>query len=331
MRDVHICIYIYILTYARTNVHIHVYTCLCIYVTTKTTNQDSSPPLLPKIAFRGIKVDHTGGSEVFQWLYIQISDVNPNKWCKWVLVAYFHANFEVLQFTLLIAMCWHGYVMQMTRSRCEFHITIQITYCSVLTRAAGRYANTTHKYKYSVHINISNVNWDSLHIGIKDTEWRRLIGCLKLQVILRKRATQYRALLRKMTYKHKASYDSTPLCMWIVIQYTYIYVNWDSLHIGTRYGDCDSLHININYSHWESPHTKIKHVSSDSTIKYVSSDSSRSGARCTVLRLECHVFFLESQSMIKLSRSLLQRSVEKRRMWLRLEIEFQWHFRCNWL
>jgi len=32
----------------------------------------------------------------------------------------------------------------------------------------------------------------------------------KLQVIFRKRATIYRALLRKMTYEDKASYDSTP-------------------------------------------------------------------------------------------------------------------------
>ena len=43
------------------------------------------------------------------------------------------------------------------------------------------------------------------------TGWRRLIGCLKLQVIFRKRATNYGALLQKMIYKHKASYDSTPL------------------------------------------------------------------------------------------------------------------------
>ena len=30
--------------------------------------------------------------------------------------------------------------------------------------------------------------------------WRRPIGCLKLQLIFRKRATDYRALLRKMTH-----------------------------------------------------------------------------------------------------------------------------------
>ena len=43
-------------------------------------------------------------------------------------------------------------------------------------------------------------------------EWRRLIGCLKLQVIFRQTATNYRARLRKMTYKDKASYESSPPC-----------------------------------------------------------------------------------------------------------------------
>ena len=44
------------------------------------------------------------------------------------------------------------------------------------------------------------------------TGWRRPIGCLKLQVIFRKRATKYRALSQKMTSRDKASYDSTPPC-----------------------------------------------------------------------------------------------------------------------
>jgi len=42
------------------------------------------------------------------------------------------------------------------------------------------------------------------------TGWRRPIGCLKLQVIFRKRATNYRALLREMTYTDKASCGSEP-------------------------------------------------------------------------------------------------------------------------
>ena len=47
---------------------------------------------------------------------------------------------------------------------------------------------------------------------LSSTGWRRLRGCLKLQVIFCKRATNYRALLWKMTYEDKASYDSTPPC-----------------------------------------------------------------------------------------------------------------------
>jgi len=43
--------------------------------------------------------------------------------------------------------------------------------------------------------------------------WPRPIGCLKLQVIIRKRATIYRALLWKMTYEDKASYGSSPPCI----------------------------------------------------------------------------------------------------------------------
>ena len=46
------------------------------------------------------------------------------------------------------------------------------------------------------------------------TGWRRLTGCLKLQVIFRKGATNYRALLRKMTYEDKAPY--APPCMHLI-------------------------------------------------------------------------------------------------------------------
>jgi len=42
------------------------------------------------------------------------------------------------------------------------------------------------------------------------TGWQRPTGCLKLQVILRRRAINDRALLRKMTFKDKASYGSSP-------------------------------------------------------------------------------------------------------------------------
>jgi len=41
---------------------------------------------------------------------------------------------------------------------------------------------------------------------------RRPIGCLKLQVVSHKRATNYRALLQKMTYGDKTSYGVSPPC-----------------------------------------------------------------------------------------------------------------------
>jgi len=46
--------------------------------------------------------------------------------------------------------------------------------------------------------------------GWADTGWRRLIASPKLQIIFHKRATTYRSLLRKMTYKDKGSYESSP-------------------------------------------------------------------------------------------------------------------------
>jgi len=42
------------------------------------------------------------------------------------------------------------------------------------------------------------------------TGWRRPIGCLQLQVTFRKRATNYRALFREMTYKDNAFYGCSP-------------------------------------------------------------------------------------------------------------------------
>jgi len=67
------------------------------------------------------------------------------------------------------------------------------------------------------HLNEWPHSWRSARrcayeIEIWHTGWRGLIGCLKLQVIFRKRATNCRVLLQKMTYEDKTSYDSTPLC-----------------------------------------------------------------------------------------------------------------------
>jgi len=44
------------------------------------------------------------------------------------------------------------------------------------------------------------------------TGWRRLIGSPKLQIIFHKRATKYKSLLQKMTYKDMGSYESSTPC-----------------------------------------------------------------------------------------------------------------------
>jgi len=57
---------------------------------------------------------------------------------------------------------------------------------------------------------------DPLSVSVYRIIYRvaKTIGCLKLQVILCKRATNCRALLRKMTYKDTASYGFLPPCRW---------------------------------------------------------------------------------------------------------------------
>jgi len=76
-----------------------------------------------------------------------------------------------------------------------------------MTQKLGWLSNGCHAAKGGKKWQIWNILFRDMSTG-----WRRLIGRLKLQVIFRKRATNYRAVLRKMTYEDMASYDSTPLC-----------------------------------------------------------------------------------------------------------------------
>jgi len=55
------------------------------------------------------------------------------------------------------------------------------------------------------------------------TGWRWLIGSSKLQIIFHKRATKYRSLLRKVTYKDKGSYESSQPCIHMLLLYKYEY------------------------------------------------------------------------------------------------------------
>ena len=55
---------------------------------------------------------------------------------------------------------------------------------------------------------VSHITHHMSHMS--HTGWRRLTGSPKLQIVFHKRATKYRSLLRKMTYKDKGSYESSP-------------------------------------------------------------------------------------------------------------------------
>ena len=67
-----------------------------------------------------------------------------------------------------------------------------------------------------------------------------MIGSPKLQIIFHKRATTYRALLRKMTYKDKGSYESSPPCM----THMFVWHIWNICHM------CESCHIICLYMTW---------------------------------------------------------------------------------
>ena len=86
---------------------------------------------------------------------------------------------------------------------------IWMSHITHMNAACVTYVNAWyHAYEWVMsHIWMSHVT----HIN-ETTGWRRLIGSPKLQIISHKRATKYRSLLRKMTYKDKGSYESLPSC-----------------------------------------------------------------------------------------------------------------------
>ena len=129
--------------------------------------------------------------------------------------------------TWLIRICRHGLFICATWCHTyEYAISftwliyMSVTWSFILMTCLIHTCNMTHSYvKHE-----SFVTWlcatqymrmcDTTHSYVwhdsKHTGWQNLIGCLKLQVFFRKRATNYRALLQKMTYTDKASCDFRP-------------------------------------------------------------------------------------------------------------------------
>ena len=101
-------------------------------------------------------------------------------------------------------MCVRTYSSTSMRSYTFMYTAVYMNVC-ICT-----YVHIIYTYAY-IYMNICVF----VRIRRQDTGWRRLIGCLKLQVIFCKRATNYRALLRKVAYEDKPSYASSPPCIQI--------------------------------------------------------------------------------------------------------------------
>jgi len=122
------------------------------------------------------------------------------------------------------------------------------------------------------------------------TGWPRLIACLKLQVIFRKRATNYRALLRKMTCEDNASYGSSPPCtkvsIFICVSYLIEILFLEIYHTNE---DEDFL---LNVPHKEYP-LNVQHKRRIFT-KYITREKEREGVRKSArkslsIQLKLHV------------------------------------------
>jgi len=94
------------------------------------------------------------------------------------------------------------YVIWLIAARWCTELLCITTSCCALSRCTAEQQNVDTT-------TVDTTNVDSTNV---DTGWQRPIRCLKLQIIFRKKFTNYTALLQKMTYKDKASYGSSPPC-----------------------------------------------------------------------------------------------------------------------
>ena len=127
----------------------------------------------------------------------------------------YYASAHSATCTLQHALCnthspTHSPTHTLQHTLCNTHSathTLQHTLCN--THSA------THTLQHTLTSH-TNMNYPLLCFCCKThslvTGWRRLIGSPKLQIIFHERATKYRSLLRKMTYKDKGSYESSPPC-----------------------------------------------------------------------------------------------------------------------
>ena len=108
----------------------------------------------------------------------------------------------------------HCNTLQHTATHCN---TLQhtATYCNTLqhTPIGGGSRQDRNRTNKWVNMPRSQRLGSANSVANTRIEWRRPIGCITLQVIFRKRATNYRALLWEMTCKDKGSHGSLPPCI----------------------------------------------------------------------------------------------------------------------
>ena len=111
-----------------------------------------------------------------------------------------HANESYVTHGTYIQMCTHKWII------CPH--TVHIYTCA---HTNASHVHTQYMYTH-VHAQMHHTSQICV-LRVHDIEKRRLIGSPKLQIIFHKRALKYRSLLRKTTYKHKGSYESSPPCI----------------------------------------------------------------------------------------------------------------------
>ena len=99
--------------------------------------------------------------------------------------------------------CWHDFPI--------YHTNGSLMVCWLFPLSVGILPPSFICVTFCWHVSANALTWCWHDFP---TGWRRLTGCPKSQIIFHKRATKYRSLLRKMTYKDKGSYESSPPCIY---------------------------------------------------------------------------------------------------------------------
>ena len=156
--------------------------------------------------------------------------------------------------------------MQRTAKHCN-------TLCLTATRCNALQHTATH-----------SARWQQCCTG-----WRRLIGSPKLQIIFHKRATKYRALLRKMSYKDKGSYESSPPC-------TAIHNGKYAIHathcntLQHTVSHCNALqHTATHSARWQQYCTAIRNGKYAMAVYYKCAWRIMMAVCCSVLQCCCNV------------------------------------------